>query len=214
MATLSIDPQVSPRIITIASPATEITVQEIVDWCRQWEDSVEGHTFDRLINANGKQVLTTTKSVGITATLLDAQIKWQDRAGPTLTRCTITDGNLLAVDSVGSDIDVVKESNYVFPVLELDTSAAIVETGTSGLTGTQSTQLSQIHGELTSIESGYDHSDFMRGVFAMLANKLSGASAGESGTATVRDIADAKTRFTINYDSDGNRTTVTINDLS
>ena len=206
MATLTIDPQVSPRVITIASPTVLFTVQEIVDWCRAWEDSVEGHTFDRLINANGKQTLTATKSVGITATLLDAQIEWEDRAGPTLTRCTITDGNLLAVDSVGSDIDVVKESDFVFPVLELDTSAAIVETGVSGLTPTESATLSL----LDNIEGSLDHQEIMRILLASAAGKLSGALLGTSSTIKIRDRADTKDRIEADVDANGNRTSVTL----
>ena len=209
MATLTIDPQASPRLITIAAPDTTITVQEIYDWCREWEQTEEGMAYPILIFAGGKESLGGVKSVGITATFQNAQIEFAARAGPSFAECRITDGNLVAVDDVGSDISPLNPTAFVYAIIERDTSAAIVETGTSGLTPTESTQLNNINTQLATIEGSYSHQEAMRIILAALAGKLSGAS---STTISIRDTGDTKDRITATVDEFGNRTSVTINE--
>ena len=209
MATLTIDPQVSPRLITIAAPDTEITVQEIVNWCREWEQTPDGMAFPYLIDAAGKDVLGGGKFVGITATFKDVQIEFAARAGPSYVECKITDGNLVAVDDVGSDISPLNPTAYVYAIIERATSAAIIETGTSGLTPTESTQLNNINNQLDTIEGSYSHAEVMRIILASLAGKLSGAA---GATITIRDTGDTKDRIVATVDEYGNRTSVTIDE--
>lgn len=70
----------SPRVIEILLPTTSVTVQEIVDAIRDWED--DNLSFDQLISAAGKEVLGGGVTVGITATLLNAQLMFTGRAIP------------------------------------------------------------------------------------------------------------------------------------
>lgn len=86
-------------------------------------------------------------------------------------------------------------------------SAGLIQVSTGPLTAAQDTKLTEIHGELRSIEGGEHHSWFMRILLAALGNKLAGAA---TTTVTIRDKADTKDRITATVDADGNRSAVTL----
>jgi hypothetical protein len=71
---ISINPLVSPRIITVLAPDTAITMQELVNQVRDWEDEQTDMEYDHLIDASGKQPLGGGVLVGITVTLRNAQL--------------------------------------------------------------------------------------------------------------------------------------------
>jgi hypothetical protein len=203
----------SPRIIMIESPSTTISVQDLVDTCRTFEDDIESLDDGALIDATGKQVLSGAIRVGITTTLLDAQVAFESRTlnisvgtatslsvtdglpGVILTdssatfisdgvtvgntvlnfndksiacvievisetqikhyplqngtlntwsigdsyqifpsvACTITGGNVVAVDALGNPIPALSNTTFVNTTLELSTSASIAVSG-SGVT--------------------------------------------------------------------------------
>ena len=140
----------SPRIIEVLSPTTDITVQEIVDACRDWEDSTEGIGFPRLIDAAGKEELGGGVTVGITATLQNAQIMFTGRTTPiddgSGRTCDATDatGKELYVDDadfvndgvyVGCTAfnDTTKEMATVTEVTDLHTLQMFALTGAGGL---------------------------------------------------------------------------------
>ena len=102
---VSVDWSLSPRILTIAAPSTEITVQDIVDTCRNFEDLSPNSSMAKLIDAAGKEFLGGTTYVGITATLQNAVLAFEKRLGPGWILCTITGGNIVAVDHLGAVID-------------------------------------------------------------------------------------------------------------
>src|SRR3989344_1650072 len=81
MATLTIYPHLSPRVIRVNSPTTSISIQEIVDLVRAWEDITKGLNFPYLIDATGKDNLGGGVSVGITATLQNALISFEVQGG-------------------------------------------------------------------------------------------------------------------------------------
>ena len=66
-----------PRIIEVLSPITDVTVQEIVNAVRDWED--DNLSFKSLIGAAGKESLGGGVTVGITATLQNAQLMFTGR---------------------------------------------------------------------------------------------------------------------------------------
>ena len=82
MASIKVYPYYSPRIVEVLTPETEITIQELVDLIRDWEDSEEGMPFDYIISAAGKEDLGGGVTVGITATLNNAQIMFTGRTIP------------------------------------------------------------------------------------------------------------------------------------
>jgi len=92
-------------------------------------------------------------------------------------------------------------------------SGGLIVAGT-GLDAGQDAKLTAINDELISIEGGYNHADLMRATISMLTGVLTGAETGASGTVETKDIENAKTRITIAFDSHGNRTSRTFNDLT
>lgn len=81
MATLTIYPHLSPRVIEVDSPTTNISIQELVDLIRAWEDKVIGLNYPFLIDAAGKEELGGGVRVGITATLQNAIIAFAMQGG-------------------------------------------------------------------------------------------------------------------------------------
>ena len=87
------DYQPSPRVVEVAAPSTELTVQDLVDTLRVSEEAfVEGLAFDKLIDAAGKEDLGGGVLVGITANLQDAQVSFEARRTPAETG-TVTTGS-------------------------------------------------------------------------------------------------------------------------
>lgn len=101
MASFQFDPV--NRIITVLAPATEITVQELINAIRDWED--DHLEWDKVADATGKDYLGAGLYTAITVKLLNWRLKFQDRDQPT--SCMIRGGNLLAVDEYG---------NYMYPI--------------------------------------------------------------------------------------------------
>jgi hypothetical protein len=70
----------SPRIITVAAPSVALTMQDLVDTCKGvLEQSWEGLDQPALHSSGGKQDLGGGVAVGITVTLLNAQIAFEAR---------------------------------------------------------------------------------------------------------------------------------------
>ena len=142
--TISINPYVSPRLITVLAPAVEITMQELVNRVMEWEELPSSLTHERIIKASGKQDLGGDPKVlvGITATLLNAQVKFEDRSSPT--DCDIYGGNLVAVNANGVPINPIQYATFVTVSYAKSSSATAIETGVSGLTSEESEKLMQI----------------------------------------------------------------------
>jgi hypothetical protein len=109
---LTIDWYSSPRLITVAAPSTEITVQDLYDTLSDAADKMDTMTFPRLIEAAGKEPLGGGVSVGVTATLQNAQVAFEARPGPTWELCIISGGNIVAVDDVGAELDTRYPTAY------------------------------------------------------------------------------------------------------
>lgn len=102
---LSVDWVASPRIITIAAPSTEITIQDLHDTCRSIEAKHFGIDEGPLIASAGKEDLGGGVEVGLTSTLQNAVIAFEARTGPDWILCKISGGNLVAIDAAGVSID-------------------------------------------------------------------------------------------------------------
>lgn len=90
---LTFDMEVSPRVITVAIPSTEITIQDLHDTVVAYEDSYEGGQYPRLILSAGKEELGGGVTVGLTATLQDAQVYFPPRSTPVSNAQTCTTAN-------------------------------------------------------------------------------------------------------------------------
>lgn len=109
---ISIDWDSSPRVLTVASPSDEITIQDLVDTCRDFEDSPVGMCHDDLIDAAGKEFLGGITYVGITATLQNCVVAFEARGGPSWVLCIISGGNIVAVDENGDALDPRQPTAY------------------------------------------------------------------------------------------------------
>lgn len=72
-------PRLSPRIVKVLSPNSEITMQSLVDELRDWEDEPWNMSYKKLITASGKQELGGGVVVGITAQLENVLLMFESR---------------------------------------------------------------------------------------------------------------------------------------
>jgi len=159
------------KIITVLAPDTEITMQELVNLIRDWEDELENLDTPKVVDAAGKQDLGGGVLVGITVTLLDWKLKFEDRAGPNYTICNVTGGNLVTYDSSsGTYVNPIEPAAYVTVTLTASSSATLQE--------------------LTAIQ----HSSFNDRVIIDVVNGVSGtAFPTGTGEQPVNNLSDAQT---------------------
>jgi len=142
---VTIDYTVSPRIITVDSPSVLITIQDIHDTVASIEADLDtGMQFTQVIASAGKEFIDTGELVGVTATLQDAKLAFEDRAGPSFIQCKVSGGNLVAVDDMDVPIDPIQTTDFTQVVYRGSTSPTILETGVSGLTAPESAKLTLI----------------------------------------------------------------------
>ena len=142
--TIKVNPHHNPRIITVPEEdGTTITIQTLVNQCRDWEDNQENLCYSALIEAYGKQAGV----VGITLILQIAKVEFEERTSPTA--CSVTGGNLFAVDADGEFVNPINYSTNVSVSYAQSTAATLLETGISGLTEEESTKLMSVASETT-----------------------------------------------------------------
>jgi len=138
---VTIDWTTSPRIITVAAPSTAITVQDLSDTIRALEGNrVVAMSRPYVLDNEGKFDLGT-KLTGISLRLVNAKLAFEARPGPTWAECTVTGGNLAAVNDLGAAVWPIYFTDYTSVTFESDVSAALIS-GTGGaLTPAQEQQL-------------------------------------------------------------------------
>lgn len=72
----------SPRVAEVQAPSTEIIMQDLVDTLRKQEDTFEGMSFKKLLNASGKEDLGGGVKVGITVALQNLLLAFSGRTTP------------------------------------------------------------------------------------------------------------------------------------
>lgn len=96
---LTIDAERSPRLIFVDSATNEISVQELIDQLRDWEDDPgRGMVYPRIILAAGKEPLGGGVKVGITATLQNARLAFSPDS------TTTSDGTATSASSTGQTL--------------------------------------------------------------------------------------------------------------
>lgn len=115
----------SPRIITVAAPSTDVTIQDLLDTCRELEDDIYNMVYDPLASAAGKENLGGGVRVGITITLLNAVLAFEARPGPTYTQCTVSGGNIVAVDSNGETVSPIYPTAFTQVLTSASSSATL-----------------------------------------------------------------------------------------
>ena len=140
MATIRVYPYLSPRIIEIVAPTTNVSVQELVDLVRAWEDTVLGMDFPYLIDAAGKEDLGRGVRVGITATLQNAVIAFEIEGGvdssgtvttPDTTGKVLIDsaGTFISDGIVAGDTVVNVTDSSITSILRVDSETQVTTFG-------------------------------------------------------------------------------------
>lgn len=106
-----------------------------------------------------------------------------------ITQVVVTGGNLVGVDAVGDPANAVLPTAFTQVINESDTSAALLESGVSGLTPTESAQLTAI--DLHSVEMW----------------RLLGLEVGNTVTVTPTGIVDQAGNIVVDFTGDGIATT-------
>lgn len=116
-----------PRIIEVAAPSTDLVIQDLYDTCKTLEQRPQNLVHPKLCDAFGKIDLGGGKFTVVTLVLLDALVKFEDRAGPSTTECNVRDGNLVSYDTVGEVfVTPMEPSTYTFPIIRQATTGAAV----------------------------------------------------------------------------------------
>lgn len=105
-------------------PETSVTIQQLIDAIRAWEELPEAMDNPSVAACNGKQALGGAKFVGLTLELLDDwRLHFADQGAQAFV--FVTDGNLVPTYQ-GSQVPLAPSTN-VNGVIELDTSAGLVD---------------------------------------------------------------------------------------
>ena len=91
------------KVITVLAPDTEITIQNLLDSIREYEDELTSMDIPKIVSCAGKEPLGGGVVVGLTLTLLDDwQLAFEARSGPAYIQCTVSGGNIVALNVNGS----------------------------------------------------------------------------------------------------------------
>jgi len=134
---------VSPRIITIADPSVTVTVQDLYDTLADQQALIQNIDDLILIKAAGKAALGGSKFTGVTVTLQDCQIAFEERTTPvdTGTATTANAAGTTLIDSAATfqttgilkgDIIVNFTDQSMASVLTIDSELQITHTVLSG----------------------------------------------------------------------------------
>lgn len=121
-------PHLNPRVIEILAPLTEVSIQDLTDQIKDWEDEPASLSYPILVKTFGKQTLGGGVAVGITAELQNAKISFTARDGtdtPPEVLCTISGGNLVAVDENNAAMSPIYPTAYTQVVISQSSSATI-----------------------------------------------------------------------------------------
>jgi len=113
------------RVIQVDVGQTEVTVQDLVNQIRDYEDELDFLDYAHIVNAYGKQDLGGGSQVGITMEIInDWRIQFESPgSGPTIT-VYIKGGNLVAINSYSDN--PIKPSDYVTVIIAQSTAPSIV----------------------------------------------------------------------------------------
>ena len=93
---ISVDWAQSPRIVTVASPSTSVTIQDLHDTLRRLENRFgQGLPYPSIVTTAGKEALGGSVFVGLTMKMLNARLAFQGR------KTSHSTGSITTADTVG-----------------------------------------------------------------------------------------------------------------
>jgi hypothetical protein len=93
---ITVNQLLSPRILRVAAPSTEVTIQDLHDTCRALEDDFENMPYPSLISSAGKEELGGGVSVGLTSTLQNVRLAFDAR------KTAVASGAATSTDATGT----------------------------------------------------------------------------------------------------------------
>lgn len=104
-----------------------ITVQDLYNQFRDYEDEPISLSLKRMITAGGKDDLGGGQFTVISATLLDGwRLAFEAGAGPSNDLATVTGGNLVALDEAGDPQFPIATTAFVSAVIAQATTGALL----------------------------------------------------------------------------------------
>lgn len=92
------------KVIQVDSPQTTVTCQDLINQIRLYEENLNNLDYGHIANAYGKQALGGGSYIGITLELVnDWRIAFEARSGPDTIACTVSGGNLVAINQYGNN---------------------------------------------------------------------------------------------------------------
>lgn len=114
------------RVIQVDDPQTEVTIQDLINQIRNYEEQLINMDYGHIANAYGKQSLGGGSYVGITLELInDWRIQFEPRLAPPTITCYVKGGNLVAINSY--DNNPVKPADYVTVVIAQSTAPSVIQ---------------------------------------------------------------------------------------
>ncbi|MHA2264410.1 MAG: hypothetical protein ACXAEN_18610 [Candidatus Thorarchaeota archaeon] len=124
---MSIEFDRTNRLVLITSGQTSVTVQNLVNSVRDYEDNPANMDLQQIVNATGKQVLGGGAQVGITAELInDWRIAFSGWQGPSEEPVFVTGGNTVATNQYGNNPVSADNSPYTSITIQQSTSPSII----------------------------------------------------------------------------------------
>jgi len=194
---ITVDFTVAPRIITVAAPSVVLTIQDLYDTLRDIEKKPRNMSQLILVSAGGKEALGGGVQVGITLTLQNAKVAFAARAGPSFVQCTVSGGNLVAVDAVQAIIDPVQTTAFTQVVIAQSSSATIAS-------GDASAAAAAVMAEIVETQTSITFQQAMSIVLAAVAGETSGNGL------TFKSSDGVATRIVAVVDTSNNRTSITL----
>lgn len=194
---ITVDFSSSPRIAEIADPSTTVTIQDLYDTLSVIQARLENASFPVVVKAGGKDDLGGGRRVGVTLTLQNTRLAFQARPGPSYVQCTVTDGNLVAVNASNAAMAAIHTTAFTQIIINQSTAPTLVGAATPA----------EVWDLSDGIESALTPRQALRLIAAALAGRISGAG---GTTVTIRNaVADSKSRIVATVDSSGNRSAIT-----
>ena len=115
------------RVIQVDNPVegTFVTIQELINAIRDYEDEIDFLDYGHIANASGKQDLGGGSQVGITLELInDWRIQFESPGAPPTITVYVRGGNLVATNSYSNN--PIKPSDYVTVIIAQSSSPTII----------------------------------------------------------------------------------------
>ncbi|MCX6816692.1 MAG: right-handed parallel beta-helix repeat-containing protein [Candidatus Beckwithbacteria bacterium] len=117
------------RVIQVDSPQTVVTAQDLLNQIRLYEEKPINLDYGTIANAYGKQPLGGSSYVGITLELInDWRIAFEARNGPDTVLCTVSGGNLVAINQYSNN--PIKPTAFTQVVIAQSSSPTIIQSST------------------------------------------------------------------------------------